>query len=149
MRRPLTVPTPHDDTDQLRWRRTEPLDLDASRQRAECDTSAWKEAEFGVLVLAFIFVLRYFTLLEGAFGERLFGIPVVSRDDSAITMRQSVVRNLLRVVDGVFNYAAFPATTPHATFPIPITLLPSATRQSFVARNNCPSFCWSGSIGRS
>jgi uncharacterized RDD family membrane protein YckC len=56
-----------------------------------------------------VFVLGYFVVLEGLFGQtigkRLFGIAVVGRDGAPITMRQSAVRNLLRLVDGLFNYA--------------------------------------------
>lgn len=51
----------------------------------------------------------YFVILEGLFGQtvgkRAAGIVVVSRDGSPITFRQSLVRNLLRAVDGVLNYA--------------------------------------------
>lgn len=65
--------------------------------------------EAGFVALAFVFVLGYFVLLEGLFGQtvgkRLFGVVVVGRDGSAVTMRQSAARNLLRAVDGLFNYA--------------------------------------------
>lgn len=65
-------------------------------------------SEAGFIILAITIILSYFIVLEGLFGKtvgkRLFGIVVVSRDGSAITMRQSAVRNLLRVVDGLLNY---------------------------------------------
>ena len=65
-------------------------------------------SEAGFIILALMFILGYFIVLEGLFGrtvgKRLFGIVVVSRDGSAITLRQSAVRNLLRVIDGLLNY---------------------------------------------
>lgn len=51
----------------------------------------------------------YFIVLEGLYGQtigkRVAGIVVVRRDGQPITFRQSAVRNLLRVVDGMFSYA--------------------------------------------
>ena len=65
-------------------------------------------SEAGFVILALVFILGYFVVLEGLFGrtvgKRLFGIVVVSRDGSAITLRQSAVRNLLWVIDGLLNY---------------------------------------------
>ncbi|WP_129112623.1 RDD family protein [Halegenticoccus tardaugens] len=50
----------------------------------------------------------YFVLLEGLYGQtigkRLLGVVVVKRDGSPCTMGASVVRNLLRIVDGILNY---------------------------------------------
>lgn len=58
---------------------------------------------------AFLGLFGYFIVLEGLFGQtlgkRLFGIVVVSSDGSPITFGQSLVRNLLRIVDGILNYA--------------------------------------------
>ena len=54
-------------------------------------------------------IVGYYVVLEGAFGQtlgkRVAGVIVVSRDGSPITFRQSLVRNLLRVVDAFFHYA--------------------------------------------
>ncbi|AHG00217.1 transporter [Halostagnicola larsenii XH-48] len=54
-------------------------------------------------------LLGYYILLEGAtgqtLGKRLAGVIVVSRDGSSITFRQALVRNLLRIVDGILSYA--------------------------------------------
>lgn len=51
----------------------------------------------------------YFVVLEWLFGQtigkRVAGIVVVSRDGSTISFRQSLVRNVLRVVDGILSYA--------------------------------------------
>lgn len=54
-------------------------------------------------------LFAYYVGLEWRFGrtlgKRAAGIVVVSRDGGPITLRQSAVRNALRVVDGLFNYA--------------------------------------------
>ncbi len=51
----------------------------------------------------------YYILLEGrtgqTLGKRLAGVVVVSRDGSSITYRQALVRNLLRIIDGILSYA--------------------------------------------
>ncbi|SRR5258708_31402526 len=48
--------------------------------------------------------LSYFVLLEELYGatlgKMLFGIKVVSENGSKITIKQSLYRNLLRIVDG-------------------------------------------------
>lgn len=67
------------------------------------------ESRTAVFLGVILGLLGYYVLLEGAFGQtvgkRLAGVVVVSRDGSPITFRQAAVRNLLRVVDGFFNYA--------------------------------------------
>lgn len=51
----------------------------------------------------------YFILLEGLFGQtvgkRLLGVVVIKRDGSPCTMSASIVRNLLRIIDGILSYA--------------------------------------------
>lgn len=54
-------------------------------------------------------LLGYYVVLEAQFGQtvgkRVAGVVVVRRDGRPITFRQALARNLLRVVDGLFNYA--------------------------------------------
>lgn len=60
------------------------------------------------LTILFVFV-GYYVLLEGLFGQtpgkKLFGVVVVKRDGSPCTLGAAFVRNLLRIVDGLFHYA--------------------------------------------
>jgi len=58
------------------------------------------------LCVAFLVVIiAYFVLLEGlagaTVGKMLVGVRIVGTDGQRITMTQSVVRNVLRVVDGL------------------------------------------------
>lgn len=50
----------------------------------------------------------YFIILEAYYaqtlGKRLVGIRVVSADGSKIDLSDAVVRNILRVIDGIFMY---------------------------------------------
>lgn len=52
--------------------------------------------------------LGYFVVLEWLFGKtigkRLVGVVVVSDDGRRISVRQAVVRNVLRLIDGLFAY---------------------------------------------
>jgi len=64
--------------------------------------------------------LLYYILLEGFLGGTLgklaIGIRVRMEDGSPVTMGASVIRNLLRIVDGLFFYligAIFVWTSPH------------------------------------
>lgn len=54
-------------------------------------------------------VFGYYVLLEWFFGQtlgkRVAGGIVVSRGGGPITFRHSLTRNLLRLVDGILNYA--------------------------------------------
>ncbi|WP_435159330.1 RDD family protein [Haladaptatus sp. DFWS20] len=51
----------------------------------------------------------YFIVLEGLFGQtlgkRLLGIVVVKRSGEPISMGSSLVRNVLRIIDGILSYA--------------------------------------------
>ena len=63
---------------------------------------------FLVFALTMIVGFGYFIGLEArsgqTIGKRLMGIRVVSEDGTPITMQASAVRNVLRVVDGLFVY---------------------------------------------
>ena len=63
-----------------------------------------------VAMLAYLGVgFGYFIGLEARYGrtlgKRLLGLRVVSEDGTPITMGASVVRNVVRIVDGLFLYA--------------------------------------------
>jgi uncharacterized RDD family membrane protein YckC len=63
-----------------------------------------------VAMMAYLAVgFGYFILLEERYGrtlgKRLLGLRVVNEDGSPITMGTSVVRNVIRIVDGLFFYA--------------------------------------------
>lgn len=66
-------------------------------------------SKLGAYLGVLLGLIGYFALLEGLFGQtigkRLVGVVVVKRDGSPCTMRTSIVRNLLRVVDSLFWYA--------------------------------------------
>lgn len=55
-----------------------------------------------------ILALAYFILLEGSQGATLgkmaLGLRVVKTDGSPISWGESVIRNLLRIIDGLFVY---------------------------------------------
>jgi uncharacterized RDD family membrane protein YckC len=68
----------------------------------------WRLGWFISDPLCMIFLLAifvYFILLEGIFGrtigKRLLGLRVVAIDGTAPGLRKSLVRNLLRIVDGL------------------------------------------------
>jgi uncharacterized RDD family membrane protein YckC len=65
--------------------------------------------EVGIFLGVVIGLFGYFILLEGLFGQtvgkRLLGVVVIKRDGSPCTMTASVVRNLLRIIDGILSYA--------------------------------------------
>ena len=68
----------------------------------------------GLPFLIFILLgLAYFVILEwqlgGTVGKLLLGVRVVNEDDKPIAFKQSVIRNVLRVVD------AFPYIVPYVT----------------------------------
>ncbi|WP_255167589.1 RDD family protein [Natrononativus amylolyticus] len=58
---------------------------------------------------ALVSYFGYFIVCEGLFGKtagkHAAGVIVVRVDGTPITMRQAIVRNLLRFVDGFFSYA--------------------------------------------
>ncbi|WP_227375280.1 RDD family protein [Haladaptatus halobius] len=63
----------------------------------------------GIWLGVFSGMFGYFIVLEGLFGQtlgkRLLGIVVVKRSGDPCTMGASLVRNLLRFVDGILSYA--------------------------------------------
>lgn len=62
----------------------------------------------GPAFLWFLVGLAYFVVLEAQYGQtlgkRLVGIRVATEDGGPIDYRASLVRNLLRIVDGLFFY---------------------------------------------
>lgn len=63
----------------------------------------------GIFLGVLLGFAAYFIVPEGLYGQtigkRTAGIVVVRSDGEPISFRQSIVRNLLRVVDGMFSYA--------------------------------------------
>ena len=62
-----------------------------------------------VIGLTTVFLLSYFTLLEGLWqgrtlGKKLLGLRVVRQDGAPLDLGTALVRNLLRLVDGQFGY---------------------------------------------
>ncbi len=62
----------------------------------------------GPFFIWLVVAIGYYVVLEArngdTVGKKLVGLQVVKLDGSAITMRESVVRNVLRLVDGLFFY---------------------------------------------
>lgn len=60
------------------------------------------------MAIGFALWLGYYTYLEGTsgatIGKRILGLQVVRLDGGKIDMRQALIRNLLRIVDGFFTY---------------------------------------------
>ncbi|SNR35794.1 RDD family protein [Halorubrum vacuolatum] len=58
--------------------------------------------------LAPIVFFAYFIYMEGTYGQtvgkRFLGIVVVMEDGSPCDMKASAIRNVLRIVDGLFGY---------------------------------------------
>lgn len=59
-------------------------------------------------LVGFIIAVAYFFGLEAiqgaTLGKRILGIRVVKTDGSPIGWSESIIRNLLRIVDGLFGY---------------------------------------------
>lgn len=59
-------------------------------------------------LLSIVITLGYYIYLEGqrgaTLGKMALGLRVVRMDGSPITMNEAVIRNLLRIVDGLFAY---------------------------------------------
>lgn len=59
-------------------------------------------------IVWFVSYFLYYIVLEAhlgwTLGKRAIGIKVVATDGSAIGYRDSIVRNVLRIVDGIFFY---------------------------------------------
>lgn len=71
-------------------------------------TEAGFELRGAPFFLMTLIMLAYYITLEGIFGatigKLMIGLRVVKLDGSAINWRASVVRNLLRFVDGIVFY---------------------------------------------
>lgn len=71
-------------------------------------TKAGFELHGGPFFLLILIILTYYIVLEGllgaTIGKLILGLRVVKLDGSAIDWRASVVRNLLRLVDGIIFY---------------------------------------------
>ena len=71
-------------------------------------TKAGFELHGGPFFLLILIILTYYIVLEGllgaTIGKLILGLRVVKLDGSAIDWRASVVRNLLRFVDGIIFY---------------------------------------------
>jgi len=67
-----------------------------------------KMAPWWVGLLYFIIYIGYFVLLEGSrgqtVGKMITKIKVVGEDGKPIDMNQALIRNLLRIIDGLFAY---------------------------------------------
>ena len=67
------------------------------------------ESTAGIYLGVILGFFGYYIVLEGltgqTLGKRVAGVVVVSRDGSPITFGQALTRNLLRLVDGILNYA--------------------------------------------
>ncbi len=55
-------------------------------------------------VLAFIYFIVLEATMGATLGKRLLGLRVVKEDGSAIGWGGSIIRNLLRIIDGLFIY---------------------------------------------
>ena len=59
-------------------------------------------------LITFVIMVGYHTVLEGSRGATLgkmaLGIKVTMEDGSPLTWGAALVRNLLRIVDGIFSY---------------------------------------------
>lgn len=62
----------------------------------------------GPALLLFLIAIAYYIVMEAqkgaTIGKLILGLRVVMEDGSAIDWRASVVRNLLRIIDGLFIY---------------------------------------------
>ena len=71
-------------------------------------TTGGFELSGGPFFLWLVVAIAYYVVQEArsgdTLGKKLVGLHVVKLDGSPITMRESVVRNVLRLVDGLFFY---------------------------------------------
>lgn len=62
----------------------------------------------GWAIVVFIIYIAYFTYLEGTrgqtIGKRAMGIKVVREDGRPMDIEAAFIRNILRVIDGLFAY---------------------------------------------
>ena len=66
----------------------------------------WGDVVFDPICLVFlIFIFSYFILLEGftgfTMGKRIMKIKVISMDGKKVGLVKSIIRNLLRMIDGL------------------------------------------------
>jgi len=61
-------------------------------------------------LIGFCILLLYFTILEGplgggrTIGKRIVGIKVTTEDGKVPSYRATIIRNILRIIDGLFFY---------------------------------------------
>ncbi|MCK9565000.1 MAG: RDD family protein [Methanothrix sp.] len=67
-----------------------------------------KVAPLWIGLLYFVIYIGYFTLLEGSkgqtIGKMVTKIKVIGEDGKPIDMNQALIRNILRIIDGLFAY---------------------------------------------
>jgi len=64
--------------------------------------SSGASAVVGILAIAYLIVME---ATQGAtVGKKLLGLRVVKLDGSPISWNEAIIRNLLRIVDGLFAY---------------------------------------------
>ncbi len=71
-------------------------------------TATGFELQGAPALLMFLLALGYYVVMEArlgwTLGKRAIGLKVVKLDGSALDWQASIIRNLLRVVDGLFFY---------------------------------------------
>ena len=75
-------------------------------------TGSTSEEGFNLTGVAFFITLAisigYFVVLEAVMGatlgKKVLGLKVVKQDGSAMDWQASIIRNLLRIIDGFFGY---------------------------------------------
>lgn len=55
-------------------------------------------------LLVFVYYLYMEASQGGTFGKKILGLRVVKEDGSPISWSESLIRNLLRIIDGLFVY---------------------------------------------
>ncbi len=71
-------------------------------------TSTGYEINGGPAFLSFLIWLAYYVVMESAFGgtigKLLVGLRVVDRQGCRVTFGEALIRNVMRIVDGLFFY---------------------------------------------
>ena|SRR5579859_6258569 len=57
---------------------------------------------FALIALAYFFYME--ATQGGTLGKKALGLRIVKEDGSPISWNESIIRNLLRIVDGLFGY---------------------------------------------
>ncbi|MFZ2472965.1 MAG: RDD family protein [Methanothrix sp.] len=69
---------------------------------------AHRVAPWWIGLLYFVIYIGYFTLLEGSkgqtIGKMVTKIKVIGEDGKPIDMNRALIRNILRIIDGLFAY---------------------------------------------